>query len=212
MSLTEQPGRGNPVAGWLAQHGRTLGATIGRMARAPLATLLSVLVISITLALPAGLHLAVKNTLRLSGGWERATDFSVFLAADIAEADGRQLAAIIAKRADVAAVDFVHKDEALEDFRGHAGFSEVLDGLQQNPLPHALVVRPAELADAATIAVLKTDLANLPETDLVQLDTEWIERFRAVLALIERGVLTAAVLLALAVVVVIGNTIRLDIQ
>jgi cell division transport system permease protein len=48
--------------------------------------------------------------------------------------------------------------------------------------------------------------------DLVQLDTEWVNRLQAILAALRRGVLLAAVFLAIGVMAIVGNTIRLDIQ
>ena len=211
-TLNDKVRRANPIQAYLARHLQVAVAALGRIARAPLASLLTVLVISITLALPAALHLLVKNALLLSGGWESAVDFSVYFEPGLDEDTATQLAAIIEKRGDVASVEFIGADEALEEFRKNGGFAAALDGLDSNPLPHALVVRPDKDADEATIRVLKEDLQNLPETDLVQLDTEWVQRFLAILDVVRRGVTIAAVLLAVAVVIVIGNTVRLDIQ
>jgi len=184
------------LSAWFARHGETAVASLGRLARQPLSTLLTVLVIAITLALPAGLHLGVKNAARLSGGWEGAVDFSVYLRTGTGEADARRLAGIIESRADVERVEFISAAAALDD----------------NPLPHTLVVRPAVAGNDALIELLREELVNLPETDLVQLDTAWVQRFNAALDLIRRVILISAVLLAAAVVIVIGNTIRLDIQ
>lgn len=211
-TLNDNVRRANPVAAYFSRHLQVAVAALGRIARAPLASLLTVLVISITLALPAALHLTVKNALLLSGGWESAVDFSVYFQPGLDEDAAKQLATVIAKRADVASVEFIGATEALKEFKASAGFGAALEGLDANPLPHALVVRPDASANETTIAVLKEDLQNLPETDLVQLDTEWVQRFLAILDLIERGVTIAAALLAIAVVIVIGNTIRLDIQ
>ena len=186
--------------------------TFGRIVRTPLASLLTMLVIAITLALPAGLHLAIKNAMLLSGGWENAVDFSVYFEPGTDEDAARALADVIRKRADVELVRFVAADSALEEFRENPGFAAAIDGLPTNPLPHALVVRPAAVAGSEAIAVLKDDLTNLPETDIVQLDTEWVQRFHAILDVVRRGVAIVAALLAAAVLIVIGNTIRLDIQ
>jgi len=92
-----------------------------------------------------------------------------------------------------------------------SGFGEALDALDENPLPHALVVRPRGGA-TADIAPLSQALEALPETYLVQLDTEWVARLRGILLLLGRVVDLVTVLLGLAVVLVIGNTIRLEIN
>lgn len=205
-------GRTGGLGAWLARHRENAVAALGRLARQPFSTLLTLLVIAITLALPAGLHLGVKNAARLSGGWESAVDFSVYLGMGVAEEDARRLAGIIESRADVEQVAFIGAEEALADFKAGSGFGDALDALDENPLPHTLVVRPAVAGNDALIELLREELENLPETDLVQLDTSWVQRFNAALDLIRRVILITAVLLAAAVVIVIGNTIRLDIQ
>jgi cell division transport system permease protein len=48
--------------------------------------------------------------------------------------------------------------------------------------------------------------------DIVQLDTEWVSRFNAILDVVRRVVLLAAGLFALGILVIVGNTIRLDIE
>lgn len=209
--MAERTRTGGPAA-WLARHGETAVAALGRLARQPLSTLLTVLVIAITLALPAGLHLGVKNAAELSGGWESAVDFSVYLKVGTAEDDARRLAGIIESRADVERVEFISAAQALADFKAGSGFGDALDALDENPLPHTLVVRPAVAGNDALIELLREELQNLPETDLVQLDTTWVQRFNAALDLIRRIILISAVLLGAAVIIVIGNTIRLDIQ
>ncbi|WP_405225726.1 permease-like cell division protein FtsX [Lentisalinibacter sediminis] len=211
MAAMAERRTGGPGA-WLTRHGETAVAALGRLAAQPLSTLLTVLVIAITLALPAGLHLGVKNAARLSGGWESAVDFSVYLDMGTAEEDARRLAGIIESRADVERVEFISAAEALADFKAGSGFGDALDALDDNPLPHTLVVRPAVAGNDALIELLREELANLPETDVVQLDTAWVQRFNATLDLIRRVILITALLLGAAVIIVIGNTIRLDIQ
>ena len=79
-------------------------------------------------------------------------------------------------------------------------------------MPHALVVRPSPANTAESMILLREELASLPEIDLVQVDTEWVQRFHAILEIVQRTVLIGAGLLGLAIIVIIGNTIRLEIQ
>ena len=59
---------------------------------------------------------------------------------------------------------------------------------------------------------LLTKLEREPEISFGRLDIEWLERLQAVVRLLERTVMAIAALLVLAVVLVIGNTIRLAIM
>jgi cell division transport system permease protein len=198
---------------WLERHLQTLVGSLGRLWQQPFATLLTVLVIGIALALPACLHVLVQNVRAASGGWSNALDVSVYMKQSAELDETRQVAERIRKRRDVAGVTIVEADDALEEFRRNSGFGEALEALKDNPLPHALVVRPAEgFREAGQVEALTEELRSLPGVDIVQLDTEWVSRFNAILDVVRRVVFLAAGLFALGILVIVGNTIRLDIE
>jgi cell division transport system permease protein len=196
---------------YLTLHAQNFVGAAGRLARQPFATALTMLVIAIALALPAGLKVLIDNVGALSASWQGAADFSVYLDLDVPKTRAEALASEIGARPDVESVQLIDRDEALADFRARSGFGDALDALDENPLPHTLVVRPASGA-AGDLEGLAADLRKLPEVMLVQLDTAWVARLRAIVALAARVLDAVAVLLGLAVVLVIGNTIRLEIN
>jgi cell division transport system permease protein len=201
-----------PLRTWALRHVSTCVGALGRLAQQPFANLMTILVIAVTLALPAAMHLIIKNARSISGNLENALDFSVYLVADTSIADARNLKNIIAQRADVDSVDFISAEQALAEFKEHSGFGAALDHLEGNPLPHTLVVRPSGANTTQSMSLLNEELANLPETDVVQVDTEWVQRFLAILDMLQRAIAMGGILLGVAIIVVIGNTIRLDIQ
>lgn len=201
-----------PLKTWALRHVSTAVAALGRLVQQPFASLMTILVIAVTLALPAALHLVIKNAQSMSGNWASALDFSVYLDTGASLEAARELAALLEQRADVETVTMIPADEALADFREQSGFGAALDHLPENPLPHALVVRPAVASTTESITLLQEEISNLPDVDLVQADTDWVRRFHAILAILERAIGIGATLLGAAIVVVIGNTIRLDIQ
>jgi cell division transport system permease protein len=201
------------MSAWLIRHLQTLIGSLGRLTQHKLATWLTILVIGIALALPASLHLLVTNAQSAIGSWGRAVDLSVFLKRPTSTAEAQRTAQRIRQRRDVAAVDMILADEALKEFRRNSGFGEAIDALNENPLPHTLIVRPqTQYASAAALGSLAADIRALPSVEVVQLDTEWVNRLDAILDAIQRGLLLAAVVLAVGVMVIVGNTIRLDIQ
>lgn len=206
------PRKTGPVANWVAMHWNTAAAALGRLIRQPFASFMIVLVIGVTLALPAALHLVIKNAQSLSSSWDNALDFSVYLKTDITLDQAERLVTLVGQRADVEDVRLIAADDALEEFRQQSGFGEALDHLSVNPLPHTMVVRPAATNTEVSIGLLNEELGNLPEADFVQVDTEWVQRFHAILDILERAIAIGASLLAAAIAVIIGNTIRLDIQ
>ena len=198
---------------WFERHLQTMVGSLGRLWQQPFAALLTVLVIGIALALPACLHVLVQNVRAASGGWNSALDVSVYMKQSAGLDDAKSLADRVKKRRDVADVTVVPADDALAEFRRNSGFGEALDALEDNPLPHALIVRPAEeFRDSGHVEALTAELKSLPGVDVVQLDTEWVSRFNAILDMVRRIVFLAAALFALGILVIVGNTIRLDIE
>lgn len=201
-----------PLSTWFGRHVSTAGSSFRKLLAQPFASLMIIGVIAMTLALPAALHVLVKNALGVSGGWENALDFAVFLDENLSADDAIGIQRLIEQRADVETVELVTADEALEEFREQSGFGSALDQLTTNPLPHTLVVRPAAFNTPESITLLREELKNLPETAAVQVDTDWVQRFHAILDVIDKGIGIGAILLAMAIVVIIGNTIRLDVE
>ena len=197
---------------WLTRHASMSLGALGRLSRQPFASLMIILVIGVTLALPAAINVVIKNAQSVSGSWDNALDFSVYLKLDLTVSEAEGLARLIGQRADIASVDLITADEALAEFKQQSGFGAALDQLGNNPLPHALVVRPGPGNTSASLTLLQEEIGNLPETDLVQVDTEWVQRFHAILDIVQQALAIGAALLGLAIVVIIGNTIRLDIE
>jgi len=198
---------------WLERHAQTLVGSLGRLWGQPFATLLTILVIGIALALPACLHVLVQNVRTASGGWGSALDISVYMKPSATLEQAKQAKKRIEQRRDVEDVTLIEADAALAEFRKSSGFGEALDALKDNPLPHALVVRPSpEFRDPALVDQLSAELRAIDGVDIVQLDTAWVSRFNAILDVVWRVVLLAAGLFALGILVIVGNTIRLDIE
>ena len=165
------------------------------------------------LALPAGLRLFVSNAQSATGNFASAVDLSVFFKTEVPLAKAQQLAQAARQRPDVASVTLIPADKGLEDFRTYSGFGDALTALKDNPLPHVLHVRPrSEASSAAALESLRRYFAAWPEVELVQVDSEWVLRFNAILEVLRRLLAIAAVLLGLGVLAIIGNTIRLEIQ
>ncbi len=210
-------GRGFPVlvSGWLERHAQTFVASLGRLARAPFGSALTLGVIGIALALPASLQLVVQNARIASGGWQSALDLSVYLQPRLSEQDSAQLAERISARGDVVSARFISAAEGLAEFRRWSGLGPALDALQDNPLPGMIVVRPrvAEGAgEVASVEPLAQSLRQLAGVDQVQLDTDWVRRFAAILDALHHAATLFAGLLGLAVLMIVGNTVRLDID
>jgi cell division transport system permease protein len=200
------------VLHWAKLHGQNCRQALVDMFNQPIATGLTVAVIGIALALPATLNILVQNGRNLAGGMESVRDFSVYLAV------GQELSFADALASELEATDTIDSAsvtsaaDALEEFRLSSGLGNVIDTLEDNPLPHTLVVRPHESANPETLESLAIELTTRDEIDLVKLDMQWVQRLNAILDFLRRAMVIAAGMLILAVIIIIGNTIRLDIQ
>ena len=198
---------------WLRLHLQTLVGSLGRLAAQPVASAMTMAVIGIALALPASLHLLVTNLQGLSGHWDDSIELSLYLEQGQSATRATALAAELEAWPEVDAVQLITADEALARFREGSGLGDAVDALETNPLPHLIAVRPAAGdKDAEAVEALAERLRGLPEADIVQADTDWVRRLFAILEIARRLATLAAVLLAVGVLVIVGNTIRLDIQ
>ena len=198
--------------GLFGGHARALVASLGRLYRAPLPSLTTSAVIGIALALPAIFLLVLLNLNQLAGNWEGEAKLSVFIHKDVAAERYRALAQELRQDPQVEEVELITPEAALEEFRQQSGLEDVLALLDDNPLPAVILVKPLAGLDPLALESLARQLRDLKEAELVQLDRVWVQRLKALLELLERGIWVVAALLAMTVILVVGNTIRMDIQ
>jgi cell division transport system permease protein len=155
--------------------------------------------------------MALDNMEQLSGRFQASGRITLYLTPKATEQQGQQLSDRIAALDSVANTEFIDADTALNDFRDNSGLQAALDFLPENPLPAVILVEPPLGIEQAALLRLIEQLKSYQLVDSVQLDMAWVERLQAMLALAERLIGVLGVLLALAILLVVGNTIRLAI-
>jgi cell division transport system permease protein len=200
------------LSNWVMRHAQAFVSSAGHLVRHRFATLLTVSVLGLALALPLALQVLVRNVRGATGDFSDAIGLSVYLKPEVSEQQARQLAKTAGTRQGVERVTLITAAQALEDFRAQSGFGDALDALTANPLPHMLSIQPTPAAQGPQqLDALRAWLISWPEVDSVALDRDWAVRFNAILGLLRRVLVVTATLLALGVVAVVGNTIRLEI-
>lgn len=209
-----RPGLITLFRSYFIRHIQVFFYSLGQISRAPVSTLMTCMVIGIALALPTGLHTLLKNAQQLSGGWESTAQISVFLKKNIRAEQAQKLKSDIEHWPNVISVHYISREQALKEFQALSGFGDALKALNSNPLPPVLIVKPklSSKTNEKVTQDLLNKLRTMRQTDKAQLDMQWVRRLYAIMNIVERGVLILAVLLALAVLLVVGNTIRLAIQ
>ena len=192
-------------------HGHALRHSLRYLSRARLATFLTLMVLGISLALPAVFWLFVINLKQIDVSSEEANSLTLYLHTRVSDLRGAELAGEIRQRADILSTRYISSDEALETFRQHSALADVADTLDDNPLPGAIVAVMAQSDnDDTRIALLSDELSNLKEVEMIKYDLDWLKRLHAILALISRAVWLVGGLLLVTALLVIGNTIRLE--
>ncbi len=207
-----RPGPRSKLNVYFSHHLWVAVSTLGGLWRTPLSTFLTSSVIAIALALPAGLYVLLQNVQQLSSTWENSSQISVFLKQDQSERQAQNLRDQLQRWPEIKEIHYISAEQALAEFRQSSGFGDALDILDQNPLPAVLVIQPAmDLTNTTQLETLRAKLNGLPQVDQTLLDMQWVLRLGAIIDTGKRAVFILGALLFVAILLVIGNTIRLTI-
>lgn len=196
---------------WLSQHARTVAATLARLARSPVASLLNIGVIGVALALPVGFYVALANTQGFARQLSADPQLSLFLALDASRSDVTQIEGRLKRHRGVRRFSYISRDQALREMKRSTGLADIVDSLNHNPLPDAFIVDASDSAPQ-TLEALRGEFKRWPKVAHVQLDSAWARRLEAVLKLARLAVLMLGALLAFALIAITFNTIRLQIM
>lgn len=196
---------------WLQHHRLSAADSLSRVLVQPGASILTWLVIGIALALPVGLNIALDNVSQLRSSWESPASMSVFLDVGVTEEAARVLQAELASWEQIREAQLVLRDQALNEFRSLSGFADVLSSLEENPLPHLILVTPVASDDGQMVA-LRGQLQGREGVAEAVLDMAWLQRLASVMELSRRLVMVIGGMLIIGVLLILGNTIRLAIE
>ncbi len=209
----ETTGFSEKIHAYLQVHAHALFSSLGRLVRNTFTSSMTVIVMAITISLASGFYLLVSNLQQLTAGIESSNQISLFLKSSVSDNTGRQLADQLRKNQSVAKVVLISKQQAMAEFKAYSGFGDALDVLEVNPLPTVIQILPKDsLAGLQTVETLMRELKRRPEVDFAQLDMQWVKRLQSMMQILQRGVFLLTVLLGFAVLVITGNTIRLELQ
>ena len=203
----------NQLQSWFSHHRRSARDSAARLRHAPLSSLMTGLVMGIALALPTALFLIMASIQQIGGGWEQAGRLSVYLNPETRMERAEELSERWIDNAAVGDVRVISREEAMATMRASEGFGGTLDFLDDNPLPHTLVLTPDRAyREAQALEDLAERLREADGVDQVKLDLAWLQRLNAMAEVLGRGTQALALLLVVGVVLVIANTVRLAIE
>ncbi|OSN08053.1 cell division protein FtsX [Lonsdalea iberica] len=198
--------------GWQEQWRYAWGNTLRDMLRQPLATLLTIMVIAISLTLPSICYLVWKNVSQAATQWYPTPQLTIYLDKSLDDNAAEGVIAKIQTTDGVDKVNYLSRNEAMGEFRNWSGFGGALDMLEENPLPAVAIVTPKmTFQSAETMTSLRDRISAVEGVDEVRMDDSWYSRLVAMTGLVGQIAFTIGVLMIVAVFLVIGNSIRLSI-
>lgn len=200
------------LSAWVHHHRQAAADSLYKLLKAPFSSGLTLLVVGITLALPAALLIVLDNALDIAADIDVPTRLSVFLEDTASVDDAMVLSEALLARLDVDAVELIDRDAALLQFGEDTGLIKLVESLSANPLPHTLLVTPVATLNSERLSALIASIANVDGVHDVVFDTQWLARLEVSLALVQRLVIGLGLMMAVGAVLILGNTIRLGIE
>ena len=197
---------------WLLSHAQSFVYSLGQYYRNLISSILTTAVIGISLALPAGFYLLLENAQQVTAGWGGSIQITAFLKPDINDAAAKELMTRLLDNPNIEAANLISRDQALAEYKELSGFSEVIELLDDNPLPSVIIIfqKIDALTEGQDRQVLEY-LYSQPEIEIAQYDQQWVKRLYGIIDIIQRFVIIFSALIGFGVLLIVGNTIRMAI-
>nr|WP_255673229.1 permease-like cell division protein FtsX [Legionella sp. 31fI33] len=196
-----------------AYHLQAANSSLNLLCRKPLATMMTVIVIAIALTLPTLFWVFTDNLEQLTINWQRGGHISLYLKSPLSEAEQAAFVARVRATEGVGNVILKSSEDGLAELQQQEGMHDIMRYLPENPLPAMVDVIPAlAINTPAQMEQLFARLKVYPQVEQAKLDMQWITKLHAILGFATKIAHALMALLASAVVLIIGNTLRLAIH
>ncbi len=198
--------------GWREQWRYAWRIALSDMWRQPLTTLLTVMVIAISLALPSICYIVWKNVHQAATQWYPAPQLTVYLDKTLNDAIAEKVVVKLKREQGVATANYLSRNKVQREFRNWSGFSNALDMLDENPLPAVVILTPApDFQSTDAMTNLRDRVAKTQGVDEVKMVDSWYTRLSALTRLAGQVAIIIGMLMGIAVLLITGNSIRLTI-
>jgi cell division transport system permease protein len=197
---------------WLLSHAQSFIYSLGQYYHNLLSSILTTAVIGLSLALPGGFYLLLENAQQVTAGWGGSIQITAFLKPEIDDAMAQELITRLLDNPNIEAARLINRDQALAEYKELSGFSEVIELLDENPLPSIIIIFPKidVLTEGRDRQILDF-LYSQSEIEVVQYDQQWIKRLYGIIDIIKRFVIIFSAFIGFGVLLIVGNTIRMAI-
>jgi cell division transport system permease protein len=203
----------NKLQGYLGYHVQAAINSLFYMWRQPLATGMTIMVIAITLTLPALFWVVNDNLEKLAKNFKQGGQISLYLDLHTSANDSIALLSKIKNTDGVGSAVLKTPAEGLQELEHQEGMQDLMLNLPENPLPAVIDVTPALSVNTPTaLEALFGRLKQLQGIEAAKLDLQWVSRLFVLLDVLSQLSHGVMLLLGLAVIFIIGNTLRLVIH
>jgi cell division transport system permease protein len=199
---------------WLRRHSYSFFSSLGVLLQHKIGTLMTVLVLGMAMFLPLGLYASLANLDGMNLHQDEWNAVTVFFKPGTAEAEVQRVADAVEQKMQPENILAISPEQGLSDFRDASGFGSSLDMLDENPLPWVMQISP-RTGSTSEVERGVTDLTDylqaIDSVEVTRFDFKWLQRLGHMIDLGRTAVGFLMLLFGVAVVVVVANTIRLDV-
>lgn len=193
------------------RHLQVFFYTLGQFAEQKVTTALTVLALGIGLSIPAILFSLTDSLAAFGEQWQSRPQIALYLHQGTETADIKALLATINDDAQIESTQYISAEQGLQEFLQHGAFKDTIALFAENPLPDMLVVYPTAAITLPQIQSLSDAYQQHPLVQQTQYDLDWLKRLNAIQTVIKRIIAILAVIIGVGIVLLIANTIRLEI-
>ncbi|OGO91515.1 MAG: hypothetical protein A3F41_06390 [Coxiella sp. RIFCSPHIGHO2_12_FULL_44_14] len=203
----------NPFVLWIMHHTQACLYSLRELSQAPLSNLMTITVIAVAMALPAGFYVLLKNFQSISQPWSADPSISLYLNHHAPQEEILALTEKLKKQNNIKSVRYISPQEGLREFVKATQLNNILSILQSNPLPPVLVVTPTVLHPSPyELKQLLNQFKKLPTVHSAEIDIAWVQRLYYLIEIGQRMTYALALLFGIGVILIVWNTIRLTTQ
>lgn len=198
---------------FISAHMRAVSSSFVQLRLKPLATMATMVVIAVSLTLPALFWVLTDNANLLLAGWNKHGQLTLYLSPGLSPAQQTTVLAKVRRMDAVGHADLKTPDEGLAELQAQEGMADIVRHLPDNPLPGVIDITPAiSLHTVAQVEQLYHRLKSIAQVEQVTLDIQWIKRLHTILDFAAKIAHSLMILLSCAVILIVGNTLRLAVH
>ena len=197
---------------WIKRHLQVFFYTLGQFNQNRVNISMTVLALGIGFSIPLSMYSVVDSFSNIGGQWQERPQITLYLEKSIANEETEALQKKLRGDSRIEEVNYISAADGLKSFSAQFQFDQAIALLDENPLPSVFVIYPVGSNDVESIANLTNEFSQHQHVSSAQYDFEWLQKLSAITSFLKRAVIVLASVIAVGLLLLIANTIRLEIS